>query len=67
MVWVDSPKLFCAFSEKLAGMENDLMHTLLPVPGYRAITNIPETGPVPTHTLYNLTHIDYYIRGFTEI
>ena len=37
------------------------MHTSLPVPGYRAITNILDTGPGPPHALDCLTHIDCYM------
>ena len=54
-------------------MVNALIHTSLPVPFYGAITNIPETGTGPPHTLDNLTHIDCYmydvivsVQGGTE-
>ena len=49
------------FSETLTDVENDLVRTLLPVRGYGAITNIPEIGTGPTHTLDILTHIDCYM------
>ena len=58
---MESPKFFCALLEKLTDVVNALVHTSILVQGYRAITNIPETGPVLTHTLYNLTHIDCYM------
>ena len=58
MAWVDSPKFFCTFSETLADVENSLVNMLLPVPGYGAITKIPEKGPGLPHTLNILTYID---------
>ena len=61
MVWVDSPKFFCAFSKTLAYMVNALEHTSLPSPGYGAIVKIPRTGPGPPHTLDSLTHKDNYM------
>ena len=42
-------------------MANALVHTSLPVLGCGTISKIPETGPVPYHTLDNLTHIDCYM------
>ena len=42
-------------------MANALVHTLLPVPGYGDITNIPETGPGLPHALKSLTHIYCYM------
>ena len=38
--------------------ENELVHTLLPVPGYGAIDKIPKTGLGLIHILDSLTHID---------
>ena len=63
MGWVDSPKYFCAFSETLTDVATALVHTLLPVPAYGAISEIPETGPGPTHTIHSLTHINCYMDG----
>ena len=42
-------------------VSSDLVRTLLPVPEYRTMVNIPETGMVPPHTLDSLTHIDCYM------
>ena len=59
--WVDSPKYFCAFSETLTDVANDLVHTSLPVPAYGTILEIPETGLGPPQTMDSLRHIDCYI------
>ena len=68
MGWVDSPKCFCAFSETLMDAENALVQTLLPIPGYWAITKIRETGTGPLQTLDSLTHIDCYMDdAITEV
>ena len=48
-------------------MENSLLQTFLLVPGYEAITNISKTGPGPPHTLYILTHLDYYMDDMIEV
>ena len=40
---------------------SNLVRTLLPVPEYRTMVNIPETGMVTPHTLDSLTHIDCYM------
>ena len=48
-------------------MENDLVHTSLPVLGYGAITNIAETGPGLPRTLERLTHIDYYMYDMITV
>ena len=61
MGWVESPKFFCTFLETLTDVPNVLIHTLVPVPGYGAISKIPETGQGPPHTLDILTHIDCYM------
>ena len=58
MGWVDSPEYFCAISETLIDVANSLVHTLLPVPAYGAILEIPDTGPGPPHTMDSLTHIN---------
>ena len=51
IVWMDSPKFFCALLEMLMDVETPLVHTALPVPGYGATTKIPKTGSVPSPTL----------------
>ena len=61
MGWVDSAKYFCTISETLTDATYALVHTLLPVPAYVSISEIPETGPVPPRTLDSLTHIDCYM------
>ena len=38
MVWVYSPKFFCAFSEMMTYLMNAPIDTLLPVPDYGPIT-----------------------------
>ena len=58
MGWVDSTKYFYAILETLTAVGNALVHTYLPMPAYGAISEIPETGPGPPHTLDSLTHID---------
>ena len=60
MVWVDSPKFFCAFSEILTDVANAPVETELPVPAYGSITKTPSTRPAPPHTCERLTHIDCY-------
>ena len=62
MVWVDSLKFFCVFSETLTNVENALVHTSLPVPEYRDITKIPKTSLSPPHTLDILTHSEFCIN-----
>ena len=61
MGWMDSRKYFCMFSETLTDVANAPVHTMLPVPGYEAISNFPETGPGPLYTLDSLTHIYCYM------
>ena len=61
MGWVDPIKYFYAFSEALTDVANALVHTSILVPAYGAISEIPETGPGPPHTIDSLTHIDYYM------
>ena len=61
IIWVDSPKFFCALLETLVGVVNDLVHTSVPVLGYSAIAKIPETNLGPPHTLDSLTHIYCYM------
>ena len=58
MVWVDSPKFFCALSETLTYVANAMVGADLPVPAYGAISVLPSTEPGPPHTLESLTHID---------
>ena len=67
MGWVDSPKFFCAFSEMLMDVENDLVNTDLPVPSYGAISKIPATRPTPPHTPESLTHINCYIDAVISV
>ena len=51
MGWVDSPKLFCDFSETLADFTNALVYMDLLILAYGAISKIPSTGPdLPQHT-----------------
>ena len=57
MRWVDSPKFFCALSENLTDVANNLVDADLPVLAYRNISVIPPTEPFPPHTLAILTHI----------
>ena len=59
--WVDSPKLFCAFSEMLTDVTNAMVDADLPVPAYGAISALPATNPPPLHTLASLTHLDFYM------
>ena len=59
MRWLESPKYFGAFSETLMDVANALAHMLLPAPGYRAISDIPETGPGPA--LYPGKHYPYIL------
>ena len=61
MVWVYSPKFFCAFLEVLTDVVTALVDTALRVSEYCAITKIPATGPGPPHNQESFTHIDCYI------
>ena len=61
MGWADSPKFFCAFSETLTYVANAVVDSELPVPSYRAISEIPSTAPDPPHTPESLAHIDCYM------
>ena len=64
MVWVESPKFFCAFSETLTDVAITLVDTELPVPSYGATYKIPATGPpspLPPHTNESLNHINCYM------
>ena len=56
MVWMDSPKFFCAFSDILTDLVNTLVHMSLTVPGCIDIANTPDTVQGPPHTLDSLTH-----------
>ena len=56
MGWVESPNYFCVFSETLTEVANALVHTLLQVPVYGVISEIPETVPGPPHTIDILRH-----------
>ena len=67
MGWVDSPKYFYAISETLTDMVNALLHKSLPVPAYRAIAVIPDTGLGPPYTLGSLTYINCYIYGVITV
>ena len=62
MGWVDPIKYFYAFSEALTDVANALVHTSILVPAYGAISEIPETGPGPPHTIDSLTHINCYME-----
>ena len=47
---------------------NSLTHAALLVPGYGTISNIPEIGTGPPHTLDRITHIDCYMNNvITEV
>ena len=61
MGWVDSPKFFCAFSETLTDVENDMVDADLPVLAYGRISMLPSTEPPPFQTPENLTHINCYM------
>ena len=61
MGWVDPAKFFCMLLETMTDVANALVHAMLPVPGYVAITKTPETGPDLPHTLGSLTHIYCYM------
>ena len=54
-------QVFLRNSETLTDVVNVLVKKLLPVPAYGDISEIPETGLGPPHTLYSLTHIYCYI------
>ena len=56
MVWVDSPKFFCAFSETLTDMENALVDADLPMPSYGAISALPTTEPPPPPPHFSKPH-----------
>ena len=47
MVWVESPKFFCAFSETLIDVANALVDADLSFPAYGTISAILATGPAP--------------------
>ena len=47
MVWVDSPKFFCIFSEILTDVANALVDADLPVLAYVEISTLPATEPSP--------------------
>ena len=61
MGWVDSFKYSCIFSETLTYVVKVLVHTCPPVPAYSTISEIPDTGQDPPHTIDSLTHIDCYM------
>ena len=61
MGWVDSPKFFCAFSERMKDSANALVDTELPVPDYGFIAKIPSTGPASLYTLDSLNNIYFYM------
>ena len=58
MVWVDSPKFFCALLETLTYVANNMVGADLPMPAYGDISVLPSTEPGPPHTPESLTHID---------
>ena len=58
MGWVESTKFFCDFMKILMDMSNTIANTLLPMPWYVTIINIPKTGPGLPHILASLTHMD---------
>ena len=61
MVWVNSPKLFCVFSETLMDVANAIINTSLLVPGYYATTKISNTRLGLPLNLYRPTHIECYM------
>ena len=61
VVWMDSPKFFCAFSETLTNVAIALVDADLPVPAYGVISALPATEPGPPHTPDILTHLDCYM------
>ena len=61
MVWVDSPKFFCALLKILTDMVNSLVDTNLHLPAYGDIFVILDTDLGPPHTPDILTHIDLYM------
>ena len=67
MGWVDTPKFFCAFLEKLTDVANALVNSELPVPSYVTISNIPATGPAPPHIPERITHIYCYMDGVISV
>ena len=64
MGWVESPKVFCALLETLTGVSNYIIYTLIMLPRYRAISDIPNTGPGLSHILDSLTNIYSYLYYF---
>ena len=67
MGWVDPPKFFCAFLEKLTDVANALVNSELTVPSYVTISNIPATGPAPPHIPERITHIYCYMDGVISV
>ena len=62
MVWVDSPKFFCAFSKTLRYFANNILDTELPAPSYGYIAKIPSNGPDPLpQTCKTLAHIGCFM------
>ena len=61
MVWVNSPKFFCAFLETLTNVANAMVNADFPIPAYGDISALPATEPPPPHTPASLTHIDCYV------
>ena len=67
MGWVDSPNLFCSFSETLTDVANALVNSELPVPSYGVISDIPATGLGLPHTLESLTNIACYMDDVISV
>ena len=67
MGWVDSPKFFCAFLETLTDVANALVDSEIPVPSYKAISDIPSIDPGPPQTPESLTHIDCYMDDVISV
>ena len=67
MGWVGSPKFFCAFSETLTDVTNDLVDADLPVPDYGAISALLATDPWGGRTPSSLTHIDCYMDDVISV
>ena len=61
VVWVYSPKLFCALLDILTNVVNALIDTVLPVPEYGTIAKITATSTGPPDAQESLTHINCYM------
>ena len=61
------PKFSARFFETLTDVANALVNSELPVPSYRAISDIPSTRPGPPYTPESLTHIYCYINDVISL